>query len=445
MKIFRPLWEDGAVLAPQQFQQQARWNAHIADTVAGMGISHLWGVVSAEFDDAALALSRLNATRLVVRFQDGTLVDTSLADNLPPVCDLSSAAGRESVDVVVALPLLSASGGNLDNGQDSERPKRWKAERVVVQELAGYESGELAILRNAITLRLSTQENTAYLTCPVARLARNAQGLWSRDTSFIPPMLSVAASPLLVTELGDLLVRLQARRKRLMAMRRESNERMADFAVADVSLFWLLNALNSAEPVLAELLQTPGRHPELLYRELARLAGSLLTFSLEHDAGEIPAYRHDVPEHVFPPLLTLLDKLLEASLPSRVVSIQLERHEQIWKGALHDARLREGADFYLSVRSSMPNHELQTKFPLLCKAGSFEDVSDVVNVALSGMVIKPLTHVPAAIPLRLENQYFSLDLSSEAARSMLEMGSCTFYTPRSLGDVKLELFAVLRS
>jgi type VI secretion system protein ImpJ len=29
---------------------------------------------------------------------------------------------------------------------------------VVVQELAGYESGELAILRNAITLRLSTRK-----------------------------------------------------------------------------------------------------------------------------------------------------------------------------------------------------------------------------------------------------------------------------------------------
>ena len=60
------------------------------------------------------------------------------------------------------------------------------------------------------------------------------------------------------------------------AMRRESNERMADFAVADVSLFWLLNALNSVEPVLTELHQAPSRHPELLYRDLARLAGSLL-------------------------------------------------------------------------------------------------------------------------------------------------------------------------
>ncbi|HDU4094051.1 TPA: DUF2345 domain-containing protein [Klebsiella aerogenes] len=115
-------------------------------------------------------MSRLNATRLVVRFQDGTLVDTDLADNLPPVCDLSAASGSEAVDVVAALPLLSASGGNLDNGQDSERPRRWKSERVVVQELAGHESGELAILRHALTLRLSIQENTAYLTCPAAGL-----------------------------------------------------------------------------------------------------------------------------------------------------------------------------------------------------------------------------------------------------------------------------------
>jgi type VI secretion system protein ImpJ len=93
------------------------------------------------------------------------------------------------------------------------------------------------------------------------------------------------------------------------------------------------------------------------------------------------------------------------------------------------------------VRSSKPNHELQVKFPQLCKAGSFDDVSDVVNVALSCMVIKPLSYVPVAIPLRLENQYVALDL----ARSMLEAGSCTFNTRQSLGDVKLELYAVLRT
>ncbi|AXF58943.1 type VI secretion system baseplate subunit TssK [Leclercia sp. W6] len=446
MKIYRPLWSDGAFLAPQQFQQQARWDAHVADTVARMALAHPWGVLCAEFDDNALALSRLNATRLSVRFADGTLVDTDLADNLPPVCDLS-VLGHESVEVFLCLPLLNANGGNLDDGSDSARPRRWQAERVTVQELAGHERSDLTVLRHSLTLRLSTQENSAYLTCPVARLNRNPQGQWVREASFIPPLLSLAASPVLIGELKDLLHRLAARRKRLMSMRRESNERMADFAVADVSLFWLLNALNSAEPVLAELHQTPSRHPELLYRELARLTGSLLTFSLEHNADDIPAYQHDRPEQVFPPLFTLLDQLLEASLPSRVIAIALEQGEdrEIWRGRLHDGRLREGADFYLSVRSSMPNHELQTRFPQLCKAGSHDDVSEVVNIALSGMVIKPLSHVPAAIPLRLENQYFALDLSTNAARAMLEAGNCTFYTPESLGEVKLELFAVLRS
>lgn len=232
-----------------------------------------------------------------------------------------------------------------------------------------------------------------------------------------------------------------------MAMRRESNARMADFAVADVSLFWLLNALNSAEPVLSELHQDPSRHPELLYRELARLAGSLLTFSLEHHLEAIPRYRHASPEQVFPQLFALLDMLLEVSLPSRVIAIVLEQgaDREIWRGRLHDARLREGADFYLSVRSSLPPHQLQSRFPQLCKADSHDDVAEVVNIALSGIAIKPLSHVPAAIPLRLENQYFALDLSTDAARAMLEAGNCTFYTPESLGDVKLELFAVLRS
>ncbi len=225
MKIYRPLWEDGAFLAPQQFQQQARWDAHVADTVARMALAHPWGVLCAEFDEGALALSRLNATRLCVRFADGTLVDTDLADNLPPVADLS-AVGSDAVEVLLCLPLLSANGGNLDDGQDSARPRRWQSERVTVQELAGHERSELTVLRHALTLRLSTQENSAWLTCPVARLMRNAQGQWVLERSFIPPLLSLSASPLLLSELSDLLHRLAARRKRLMAMRRESNERM---------------------------------------------------------------------------------------------------------------------------------------------------------------------------------------------------------------------------
>ncbi len=171
-----------------------------------------------------------------------------------------------------------------------------------------------------------------------------------------------------------------------MAMRRESNERMADFAVADVSLFWLLNALNSAEPVLGYFLRYRQSPPERLYPELARLAGSLLTFSLTHQANAVPIYQHDQLNAVFPPLFDLLSDLLEASLPSRVVAIALEHDARLhfWQARLHDARLREGADYYLSVRSSVPFAQLQEQFPRQCKVGSPDHVKAIVNSSRTG-------------------------------------------------------------
>ncbi|MCS5961043.1 type VI secretion system baseplate subunit TssK [Klebsiella pneumoniae subsp. pneumoniae] len=43
--------------------------------------------------------------------------------------------------------------------------------------------------------------------------------------------------------------------------------------------------------------------------------------------------------------------------------------------------------------------------------GSPDHVKAIVNSSRTGVPLTPLRHVPAAIPLRLENQYFSLDVS----------------------------------
>lgn len=211
MKIYRPLWSEGAFLAPQQFQQQTRWDAYVADVVAHMSLSSPWGVISAEFDESALTVSRLNPVNLVVRFPDGTLVDTGISDNLPPACDLSHLTGYSSVDIVLALPLLSANGGNLSSGNGVSRPCRWQQEWLPVQDLSGQERTDMAVLRHAITLRYAHDDNSAYLTCPVACLTRNAQGQWELGRDFLPPSLSLSASPLLINSLSDLVHRIQAR------------------------------------------------------------------------------------------------------------------------------------------------------------------------------------------------------------------------------------------
>lgn len=450
MKIERPLWTRGILVSPQQFQQQASLEAWTNECIAQMGVLHPWGVLHASFEQDALAQGRLKAERLHVRFQDGTLVDTGCADLLPPTLTLAAnlPAQANEATVMLAIPQTYANGGNcLQPDELAERPVRYRQAWRDVQNHYGDDKKQIAVMTHELSLRLSTQENGDYQTCPVALLRRDQQGRWTQDKSFIPPLLSLQASHWCSEQLEILMVQLRARLQRLMGMRRESNARMADFAVADVSLFWLLNALNSAEPVLGNFQRYPQVHPERLYQELARLAGSLLTFSLEHDSTAIPVYQHDRLTAVFPPLFALLNILLEASLPSRLVAVELVHDARInqWRADLHDPRLREEVDFYLSVRSTLSSAQLQTQFPQLCKVGAPDDVGNVVNVALNGIPLRALTHVPAAIPLRLENQYFSLDLNHPAAKQMMDAGACVFYVPGTLGEIQLELFAVLRA
>ncbi|HDR2759963.1 MULTISPECIES: type VI secretion system baseplate subunit TssK [Enterobacter] len=446
MKTEQPLWGRGQMVSPQHFQQQAAYAAWTAECIARLGLSHPWGVIDATFEPDALKLGRLQARHLHVRFPDGTLIDTDNADSLPPVLSLES--GSQEAVVVLALPLLRANGGNcLKPDEMAARPVRYRQSWQDVRNTFGDDTRQIAVMRPELTLRFAHQNNSDYLTCPVARLQQDLQGVWQPDETFLPPLLAIQGSRWLVTQLEQLMSQLRVRLGRLMSMRRESNERMADFAVADVSLFWLLNALNSAEPVLGQFqrhLQSP---PERLYPELARLAGSLLTFSLEHQVSAIPVWQHEQLNNVFPPLFDLLGDLLEASLPSRVVAIKLEHDARLhfWQARLHDPRLREGADYYLSVRSPVPVAQLQEQFPRQCKVGSPDHVRSIVNSSRVGVPLTPLRHVPAAIPLRLENQYFSLDVSHPQATEMLQGGTCMFYVPGMLGEPELELFAVLRT
>ncbi|MBN4832537.1 type VI secretion system baseplate subunit TssK [Enterobacter hormaechei] len=445
MKTVRPLWGRGQMVSPQHFQQQVADAAWQTECVARLGAVHPWGIARAEFDTALLKQGKLKASHLGVRFADGTLIDTDNADALPPVMLLPE---RSELTVVLALPLEHENGGNcLQPDQQAERPVRWRLAWREVRNRYGDDNRQIAVMQPELTLRAADDDNGNYQTVPVARLKRDAQGNWTQDDAFVPPLLSVQASRWLVEQCGQLAGQLGARLKRLMSMRRESNERMADFAVADVSLFWLLNALNSAEPVLGHFVRHPQVHPERLYEVLAGLAGSLLTFSLDHTTADIPAYRHDRLTEVFPPLFDLLGVLLEASLPSRVVAIEMTRDERRrrWHAQLHDPRLREEADFYLSVRSTLPVAQLLEQFPLQCKAGSPDEVDRVVNGSQPGIPLKAMSHVPAAIPLRLENQYFTLDMTHPAAKAMLAEGSCVFYVSGLLGDPDLELYAVLRS
>jgi type VI secretion system protein ImpJ len=93
----------------------------------------------------------------------------------------------------------------------------------------------------------------------------------------------------------------------------------------------------------------------------------------------------------------------------------------------------------------MPAYELVEHLPKLCKVGAPDDIRHIVNSALAGIALKAVQRVPAAIPVRLENQYFALDASDPAHARMLAARACHLYLPASIPDASLELYAVLAS
>ncbi|MDR6482653.1 type VI secretion system baseplate subunit TssK [Paraburkholderia terricola] len=448
MKITKPLWTRGIFMTPQHFQQQALWEQFANDQIARMASPDAWGVISVALDAQALAIDRLQLARLGARLRDGTFIDSETVDWLPAARSLADVpASVGTVTVLAGVAPVDAQGGNcVEPGEKPARPRRVTREFLQIVDINGEGKEEISVERQVVALLFDFEKADDYVTCPVARLVRTSQGRFEPDDTFVPPCLFLSASARLTQRMRRLSEILAAKSVSLAVRRKERSDQIADYAVSDVALFWLLHSVNSTWPELARLAQAPDQHPERLYAVLARLAGSLLTFSTTETLQAIPAYDHGAPEPVFAELESLIRALLDAVIPSRVVPIALERlRGSMWRGQINDRRLTEGADYYLSVRAAMPAHALLERLPELCKMGAPDEVEHIVNSALPGIALRPVSRLPAAIPVRIENQYFAVDSSDPAFGRMISAHACQIYLPGSIPEAELELYAVLPS
>jgi len=449
MRTFKPLWQEGLVLAQHHFQQQDRWWGFAQQQIAPLAVAEPWGVLGVDIDTKALELGRLKLESLKLRFRDGTPIDTSIADALPPGRDLGRDISPDVQGVVVlaALPLINAEGNNcrLEN-EPLARPRRYFREYVQVPDLNGSIDVEMAVERHAVRLLFDFESHADDVVCPIARLVRGTHGTFEVDPTYVPPCLTLGGHKRheeRVARIADILL---AKATTLAGRRSERVDQVAEFGVADVSLFWLMHCIHTDWPELRFFVDHPYQPPERLYKVLARLSGALMTFSTGTALTEIPPYEHARQDEIFGKLESLIRNLLDAVIPSRVIPIGLEKKSATtWVGQFLDERLLEGADYYLSVSAALPAFDLIEQIPKLCKIGAPDDVAYIVNSALPGVPLRAVQRVPAAIPVRLENQYFALDASDAAHARMLAAHACQIYLPTTVAGATLELYAVLTS
>lgn len=449
MRIHKPLWHDGILLLPQLFQQQETFHSAQMLQAVQLACPYPWGVSIADLDKAALQQGLVKLENLVGIWPDGTTLDSRHSGYLPPArhtADLP--ADLEATTLRLAVPLLNPLGNNLQESepQPGDIPRRYLKSFARIADQMGELEDELAVEKMNFLFKFDGEPCDGMATLPIARLIRNTQGLFEVDAGFIPPLLHCSASPALLARLARLAELLEAKQAALLEQRRERNHLAADYLVSDIGLFWLMNTIGQCWPELRMLAQQTFSQPYSAYLCLARLAGMLCTFSLARQLADIPAYDPMALGTVFGQLDELIRDLMDTVIPSPVVRLALKNTAaNLWVAHLADARLREGADFYLSVRSGLPLHVLQEQLPRVSKAGSPDEVALIMSSATNGIPLKAMQRVPSALPTRVENLYFALDSQHPAFASMLAAQSCAFYFPSSLPELQLEFYAVPRS
>ncbi|WP_110687082.1 type VI secretion system baseplate subunit TssK [Salinicola aestuarinus] len=443
----RIMWSEGMFLLPQHFQYQDEYHQRQLAESRRAQSPFQWGVQKIAFDEAALEQGVLQLTRLKLIFPDGTLIDAPQHDPLPPGRRLDDVARNGEIRIHAALRAREpgvASYLTPDAARHGNR--RYVQTFETLSDLnEGSLENELGTLELNATLLMEGDTLDGFTHCPVALLKRNAAGGFSLDAEhFMPPSLHLDSVSLPYNIANRLIGMLQARSDALSGRRRERADQVAEFGSSDVTLFWLLYTINRAYPELAHMLSHPRLHPESLYRFLAELAASLMTFSMSHRLADIPEYDHREPAGALLALETVVRELLEIVVPNQYVPIPLEQtRSSYYVGRLNDARLKN-ADFYISVHADMPGAQILELVPRAFKVGSPEDIEVVVNTAMPGGTLTHATRLPSAIPVRLDNHYFALEPHGSVYDRMMDAQAIAFYVPSGFKNLSIELMAIMK-
>lgn len=406
---------------------------------------YAWGVRQLQVDREALANNTLRLLELSVIFQDGELYHAPGADSLPEMLDLAQLPqSQQAVTFYAALPSFKSFGGNFAASDQPGNAARFGAVNLPTPDLyTQAASAELTYLKKTVRLVSEFEPRDSYVSFSLLRLRRTSTGGFEPDPAFVPPSTSVSSAPILFLQLRRLVDALQAKVNALQGHHREPSKNVVEFRSGDMSSFWLLHTASTAYASLSHYFHHPALHPERLYEQLLGVAGSLMTFSKSHTLADLPVYHHETPGPAFAKLHAIIRDLLDTVISAKYFAIALSETKPSYHlGQLDSGKIDDKTTFYLAVAADLPAIELVDIVPLRFKIGAPDDVEKFVLSAMPGVRLLHAPQVPAAVPVRPDTYYFSLENRGQMYERMLQAQSISIYVPSGIRELRLELIAV---
>jgi type VI secretion system protein ImpJ len=450
----RVVWTKGMFLTPQHFQTHAQFLEDALQFRFAASSFANWGVTELDIDAEALGNGLFRLGRCSGIMPDGEPFDIPDVDDMPASRSVAEhfPPNRESVDVYLGIPEerprarnVTIQGTSQTDSATGPPTTRYLAEtRMFTDENTGSEEKPVQVARRTFRVLFEDEYRSGFSAFRIAQVTRNAAGISILNPRFVAPCLNLASTPYLSMLLRRQIEILATKSAKLSGPRRQRGKMLAEFSPSETANFWLLHTVNSYLPELKHVWKVRHGHPEPAYVAMLRLAGALATFSLEERPENLPDYDHNDLGGCFTLLDDKIRDLMETVIPSKFVAVPLEvRDRFIWGGAVKEDHYLRDSQFYLAVSAKMGIDDLIRKVPQLIKISSTDDIQRLVRNSLPGLTIRHTPVPPAAIPMKLDNQYFSLNQSGTLWDAIKLSRQIAVHAPGEIVDPKMEILIVL--
>lgn len=307
-------WHEGMFLQPHHFQADHRYLTGRTHSAISWPVHHCWGLRSIEVDTDALANARLVVRSLQACLRDGTPISVP-ESGLLPTLDLKTAfEPGQPLTVYLAIPSLNLGKSNVADELADPNARYRLDTQELEDENTGVNPQPVRVRLHNLRLLTTGEDQTGFETLPLVRLEKSAlaNAPPQIDASYIPPILSCDAWPLLNAEiLQALFDRIGRKRERLTSAFVARGGALGGTDPAEAAAAAHLRELNEAYAVLSVLAFSPGIPPLAAYSELCRLVGQLVIFDRTGRWPAIPAYDHDDLGGCFYRVKAYLDTLLD--------------------------------------------------------------------------------------------------------------------------------------
>jgi len=431
-------------LRTQHFQQQDRWAEGLARDLLLAARGHAWGMRELELDTGMLAQGKVALRHCRGVMPDGT--PFAIPDDAPQPEPLQLGAGAAEVLVRLELPIVQAGAVEVDPSGRPPSGVRYMAREVEVRDaIAGVESrAAVEIAEPRFRLDAESSPSPAWSGLAVARvIGAHTDGGLVLDPEFVPPCLTVGASPVLMSFVEELAGKLASVADERAAF--ASGKRLQ--GAGDIADFLILMLCNRAEVTARHLADQRTAHPEDVFGWLLGLVGEASSFA---GSGlrplELPPYRHDRPDLSFRPLFQELRRLLvELARPDRrATQIPLRTYPSGVRAAeVQDRSLYAAASFVIAFNAPVAPEVIRQRLPGQIKIGPAEDLQSIVRAAVPGIPIRHLATVPREIPLHRGMTYFELDRNNDYWRKLPSAAGLAFHVTGDLREgMDMECWAI---